>query len=158
VSERTDHVAETTGPAPALLIPSSILEAMRSHCLREAPAEACGILGGAEGPRVASIHPLRNVLASPSAYDADPADILETRRLLRERGHRFLAIYHSHPRWDAIPSRADLERNYYGDLPRIIVSLLADPPDVRAWRLEPDRYDELTWAESPDVVPPGPMR
>jgi proteasome lid subunit RPN8/RPN11 len=150
-------VAET-GQVPSLSIPSSVLEAMRAHCLREAPAEACGILGGAGPPLVASIHPLRNVLASASAYDADPADILDAHRLLRKRGHQFLAIYHSHPKWEAIPSRADLERNYYGDLPRIIVSLLTDPPEVRVWRLEADRFDELAWAESPDVVAPGPLR
>jgi proteasome lid subunit RPN8/RPN11 len=147
-----------TGQVPALLIPSSVLEAMRGHCLREAPNEACGILGGAGPPLVASIHPLRNALASPSAYDADPADILDAHRTLRGRGHQFLAIYHSHPTWKAVPSRADLERNFYGDLPRIIVSLLSDPPEARVWRLEPNRFEELCWAETPDVVPPGPFR
>ena len=60
--------------------------------------------------------------------------------------------------WAAIPSRTDLETNYYGDLPRIIVSLLEEPPDVRAWRLEPNSYAELPWRASPptaDVEPPA---
>ena len=70
-------------------------------------------------------------------------------RFLRERGGEFLAIYHSHPRWAAIPSRTDLATNYYGDLPRIIVSLLAEPPDVRAWRLTPYDYAELPWRTVP---------
>jgi proteasome lid subunit RPN8/RPN11 len=132
-------------------IPAGILAAMVDHCRREAPLECCGILGGIP-PRVDSIHPLRNIEASPSRYNADPADILDALRSLRTRGARFLAIYHSHPAWQAIPSRTDLETNYYGDLPRIIVSLLSDPPEVRSWRLESDSYEELPWR----VVEDGP--
>ncbi len=56
-----------------------------------------------------------------------------------------LAIYHSHPRWEAVPSLTDLRENYYGPMPRIIVSLLNDTPDVRIWRLDPDSYQELSW-------------
>ena len=39
-----------------LEIPAQILEAMVAHCLREAPLECCGILGGVFS-RVSSIHP-----------------------------------------------------------------------------------------------------
>lgn len=145
------------GEIPALLIPENLLAAMVDHCRREAPLECCGILGGAP-PRVSSIHLLRNTDASETRYNADPADILAALRFLRARGEQFLAIYHSHPRWAAIPSRTDLETNYYGDLPRIIVSLLEEPPDVRAWRLEPDSFAELPWRTTPptaDVEPPA---
>ena len=58
---------------------------------------------------------------------------------------KILAIYHSHPRCEAIPSRTDLRENYYGAVPRIIVSLLDETPDVRIWRLDPDSYEELPW-------------
>ena len=37
------------------------------------------------------------------------------------------------------PARPTSSENHYGDVPRIIVSLLGDPPDVRVWRLDPDR-------------------
>jgi proteasome lid subunit RPN8/RPN11 len=56
-----------------------------------------------------------------------------------------LAIYHSHPRWQAVPSQTDLDENHHGPVPRIIVSLLGDSPDIRAWRLEPDSFEELPW-------------
>jgi proteasome lid subunit RPN8/RPN11 len=119
---------------------------MVNHCQAEAPRECCGILGG-DSPRVASIHPLRNQAAHPETrYDADPRDILDAYRTLRQRGHAFLAIYHSHPQWEAVPSQTDLATNYYGDLPRIIVSLLTDPPEVRVWRLDPQSYVELSWS------------
>jgi proteasome lid subunit RPN8/RPN11 len=141
-------------PAPMLFIPRSILAAMIDHCRREAPLECCGILGGV-APRVSSIHRLRNTEASPTRYNADPVDIIEANRSLRAVGGEFLAIYHSHPRWRAVPSRTDLETNYYGDLPRIIVSLLTDPPEVRSWRLETDSFEELSWAVVEDHSPPG---
>jgi hypothetical protein len=64
---------------------------------------------------------------------------------LRQRGAEILAIYHSHPRWRAVPSQTDLRENHYGPVPRIIVSLLDEPPDVRIWRLDPDSYQELPW-------------
>ncbi len=91
-------------------------------------------------------------MASETRYDADPRDIIEAVRWLRSRGGEFLAIYHSHPRWEAIPSETDLRENHYGDLPRIIVSLLEEPPDVRIWRLEPNSYEELSW----NLVPTRP--
>ncbi len=123
---------------------------MVAHCLREAPLECCGILGGVS-PRVSSFHPLRNAAASETRYQADPQDLIEAVVDMRTRGAEILAIYHSHPRWQAIPSRTDLEENYYGPVPRIIVSLLDETPDVRIWRLDPDSYEELPWR----IVEPG---
>ena len=136
----SDHVA----PA-ALEIPRNILDAMTAHCVREAPLECCGILGGIAAPLVTSIYPLRNESQSETRYSADPHDLINTQLELRRRGEDILAIYHSHPRWHAIPSRTDLAENYYGEVPRIIVSLLGDSPDVRVWRLDPDSFLELGW-------------
>ncbi len=123
---------------------------MVAHCRREAPLECCGLLGGV-GPLVSSFHPLRNASASETRYDADPRDLIEAVRSLRGRGAEILAIYHSHPRWAAIPSRTDLAENHYGEVPRIIVSLLGAEPEVRTWRLDPDSFEELPWT----LVRPG---
>jgi proteasome lid subunit RPN8/RPN11 len=127
-----------------LLIPADIHDAMVAHCVRESPLECCGLLGGIAG-RVSSLHPLRNASASETHYDADPQDLIKAVLELRTRGTEMLAIYHSHPRWAAIPSRTDLLENHYGPVPRIIVSLLGPAPDVRVWRLDPDSYLELPW-------------
>jgi [CysO sulfur-carrier protein]-S-L-cysteine hydrolase len=132
------------GSSPPLEIPADILAAMLDHCLAEKPLECCGILGGLP-PRVSSIHPLRNTEASPVRYNADPRDLIDAVVALRARGAEILAIYHSHPHHVAIPSQTDLRENHYGDLPRIIVSLVGAEPDVRVWRLRADSYDELTW-------------
>ena len=136
---------DATNPAgEPLEIPGPILRAMVAHCVRESPIEACGLLGGV-APRVSTLHPLRNAAASETRYDADPADLIVAVRDLRSRGAQILAIYHSHPKWPAIPSGTDLRENYYEDVPRIIVSLRDPEAEVRVWRLEAERFEELPW-------------
>ncbi|MCA1685857.1 MAG: M67 family metallopeptidase, partial [Planctomycetia bacterium] len=93
---------------------------------------------------------LRNSDASETRYNADPRDLIRAVVDLRARGAEILAIYHSHPRWPAIPSRTDLRENHYGHVPRIIVSLLGPEPDVRVWRLDPETYTELPWRLADD--------
>ena len=132
----------------SLTIPIPIRDAMVDHCLRDAPLECCGLLGGV-APLVSSIHPLRNSDASETRYNADPQDLIRAVVDLRSRGAEILAIYHSHPRWPAIPSQTDLRENHYGAVPRIIVSLLGPEPDVRVWRLDPTSYLELPWKMVP---------
>jgi proteasome lid subunit RPN8/RPN11 len=146
---------KSTGVAlsDALQIPEDIYQSMIEHCQRESPLECCGILGGVS-PRVLSIHPLRNGCQSETRYEADPSDVVAAVLALRERNAEILAIYHSHPRWPAVPSRTDLEMNYYGDVPRIIVSLLPPEPSMRVWRLLAESYDELGWQLVPPAVEP----
>jgi proteasome lid subunit RPN8/RPN11 len=134
---------DSSGAQP-LLIPRDIHDAMVAHCVRESPLECCGILGGV-APVVSSFHPLRNAAASENRYDADPRDLIDAVVAVRQRGAEMLAIYHSHPRWEAVPSQTDLRENHYGPLPRIIVSLKSDPPEVRVWQLDPDSFVELAW-------------
>lgn len=144
-------VETPASPAPSALplqIPADLVDAMLAHCRREAPHECCGLLGGVP-PSALSLYPLRNIEASPVRYLADPQELIDAVVALRNRGHEIVAIYHSHPHHAAIPSRTDLAENHYGDVPRIIVSLLDDPPDVRIWQLEPDRYQELPWRRVP---------
>jgi [CysO sulfur-carrier protein]-S-L-cysteine hydrolase len=127
-----------------LTIPADIHDAMLAHCLMDAPLECCGILGGVS-PFVELFYPLANADASETRYNADPRDIIRVMQDLRAREAEILAIYHSHPQWPAVPSKADLALNYYEETPRIIVSLLTTPPVVRVWRLLPDSFTELPW-------------
>ena len=138
----------TSGPT-TLLIPSDIHAGMVAHCLRDAPLEACGLLIGRPGEPVSTLYPLPNASRSEVRYDADPHDLVRAYRYLRTRRLDIVAIYHSHPKWQAVPSRTDLAENHYGDVPRIIVSLLTSPPDVRAWHLEPTTYTELPYRITP---------
>ena len=58
-----------------LEIPAEIHDAMVAHCVREAPLECCGLLGGVS-PVVSSIHPLRNTEASETRYNGDRNDLI----------------------------------------------------------------------------------
>lgn len=127
-----------------LRIPRPLFDAMVEHCRKESPLEACGILGG-QGSEVRSIYPLRNKLASEKRFSADPRDLIEADRALRASKQVIVAIFHSHPKWDPIPSKTDLELNFHGETPQIIISFQRDEPEVRAWRLHSDSYDELPW-------------
>ncbi len=139
--------------AQPLLIPSAVHVAMVAHCLRESPLECCGVLGGL-GRIVDSFYPFRNAKQSETRYEADPSDVIRAVVELRKRGAEFVAIYHSHPKWQAVPSRTDLAENHYGDLPRIIVSLLDETPVVRAWKLCSDSYEEIPVTVLPTQVEP----
>ena len=110
---------------------------------------------GGRGPAVSSFHPLRNADASETRYNADPRDLIAGRRrapLARGRDPGDLPLASAlggHPE----PDRP--RENYYGDVPRIIVSLLDETPEVRVWRLDPDSYEELAWERTTeDDAPP----
>lgn len=146
---------EPGAATPPLTIPAAVLDAMVAHCVREAPLECCGILGGV-APLVSSIHPLRNTEASETRYNADPGELVKAVVWLREGGAEMLAIYHSHPRSPAVPSKTDLRENHYGEVPRIIVSLLGPEPVVRVWRLDAESFEELPWrVDDAEPVEPG---
>ena len=142
-------------PSP-LRIPSALHRRMVEHCRSEAPLEACGLLIG-RPHEIRTIEPLRNQLASATRYQADASDLIAAIRRMRNCGDAIVAIYHSHPSSPAVPSRTDLLENHYGDVPRIIVSLLAEPPAVLAWTLTADSYREVPIEVGPDVES-GPGR
>ena len=102
---------------------------------------------GGVAPRVSSFHPLRNVAASETRYNADPKELVEAwRSAPRAEVAQILAIYHSHPRWEAVPSTTDLKQNLLGrDAPDHRLLARRSLPDVRVWRLDPDSFQELPW-------------
>ena len=65
---------------------------------------------------------------------------------MRSRGEEVLAVYHSHPASDPIPSRRDVEENTYGEtVVHLIVGLAGEEPDVRAWWLTEGGFREAEW-------------
>src|SRR5262245_30819973 len=96
---------------------------MLAQALSESPNECCGLLAGREGG-VTHRYPLRNALASPVRYESDPRDLLAADKDMRQQGTELLAIYHSHPTSEPVPSRTDLERNFYGsEVVHLIISI-----------------------------------
>jgi proteasome lid subunit RPN8/RPN11 len=130
-----------------LQIPGEIYSAMTQHALKELPNECCGMLAGiiAEDGigRVSRRFPLSNDLASPVAYQSYP---FAAHKAMRAEHIELLAIYHSHPTSAPTPSRTDCAQNHYGpDIIHLIISLSADRPDTRAWRLLESGFEEVEW-------------
>ena len=133
---------------------------MLAQAVAELPNECCGMLAGrivpAEGDatavpvgQVEEVYPLVNEAASPVEYLSEPRSMFAAVRDMTRRGLDILAVYHSHPTSDPMPSRKDLERNYSPDVVNLIVSLQTEEPVVRGWWLEAESYREASW----EVVP-----
>ncbi len=106
-----------------IIVPAIFVTEITSHALSEAPNECCGMLGGKDA-QAASRYPLRNLSPAPELrYFAAPEDIFLAMRQMRDAGEELIAIYHSHPRGFAYPSRTDIELAYYPEIAYLIVSL-----------------------------------
>jgi proteasome lid subunit RPN8/RPN11 len=131
---------------------------MMSQAQREVPHECCGMLGGkieevelAPGERrriglVHKLYPLVNEAASPVAYRvAEHPSLFAAMRDMRQHELEVLAVYHSHPTTEPLPSKTDREQWHYEGSVCLIIAPESAEPQVRAWWLESDRIAEAEW-------------
>lgn len=138
-------------PFTRLCIPQPMLADMLRQAWAERPLECCGLLAGRiEGERgqVVRRYPLVNALHSPVAFESEPRSLFTAHRAMRRLGLDVLAIYHSHPTSEPVPSRTDLARNYSPEVVNLILSLASPLPLVRAWWLTDQDYREAEWEVS----------
>ena len=132
-----------------LLLPRPIFEEMVAQAQAERPNECCGLLAGrihADGTaRVQRRYPLINAAQSPIEFLSDPQSMFDAERDRRARGIDFLAVYHSHPTSEPIPSRKDREQSYSLEVMNLIISLKEPGPTVRAWWLDAETQREAEW-------------
>jgi [CysO sulfur-carrier protein]-S-L-cysteine hydrolase len=137
-------------PFKRLELPVLLLEEVIEQARGELPNECCGLLAGSimDGVWLASARfPIGNDESSPRQYLSNPGDMLLAFRTIRERGLELLAIYHSHPRSEPVPSQRDIERNTYGEsVVHLIVGLGGPQPVVRAWWLGERDSREAEWS------------
>jgi proteasome lid subunit RPN8/RPN11 len=95
--------------------------------------------------RVLQRYALVNNAASPKEYLANDRTLFNAYRDMREQGLDLLAVYHSHPVTDPVPSKTDLERNYFEDVMHLIISLKTDELVMRGWWLGERDYNEAEW-------------
>jgi [CysO sulfur-carrier protein]-S-L-cysteine hydrolase len=120
---------------------------MLQHAQSELPNECCGILAGVpdgDALRVIAWYPLVNEAASPVEYRSDARSMFEATKQMRHHGQEIVAVYHSHPTSEPIPSRTDLERRYSDDVIHLIMGLAGPQPVLRGWWLTATDYDEAT--------------
>jgi proteasome lid subunit RPN8/RPN11 len=115
-----------------------------AHARDAAPAECCGLLVGAGNTIVEAVR-ARNLATGPSRFLIAPEDHINARREARHRGLEVLGFYHSHPRSAATPSPTDLaEASYPGHL-YLIVSVQAEPADVRLYQFAGGAFRDVVW-------------
>jgi proteasome lid subunit RPN8/RPN11 len=136
-------------PFTRLAIPATILDEVIAHAREALPNECCGLLAGCveDGVGVVTARfAVGNDLASPTAYYTNARDLFAAFRAMREGKLELLAVYHSHPSSDPIPSDRDVAENTYGEsVVHLIVSLAHTTPDVRAWWITEQGYREVDW-------------
>jgi proteasome lid subunit RPN8/RPN11 len=125
-----------------LVLPPPVLAELVERCRAELPLEACGFLAGRDGV-VTQVLPVANELASPTAFRTEPRSTLAAFRAMRAACTDLLAVYHSHPTSEPVPSRRDLAENTYGETLWVIVGFADGEPAVRAWRLGASGAEEL---------------
>jgi proteasome lid subunit RPN8/RPN11 len=145
-----------------LLLSRDLYLALITQARAELPNECCGLLAGrileadADGPRRALAvgrFPLVNAAASPVEFLSDARSMLDAVRAIDRHGLDILAVYHSHPSSDPVPSRKDREQNYSPDVMNLILSLKAAEPLLRGWWLAGEEFLEAEW-ELVEVIAP----
>lgn len=110
------------------------LDEIINHSLKEAPAEACGLLAG-EDNKVTRVFPMTNEEHSSTRYLVNPKEQFAVFKELREENLDLLGIYHSHLGSEPYPSKTDCELAVY-DVAYFIISLQNKEPAVKAFRIK----------------------
>jgi proteasome lid subunit RPN8/RPN11 len=115
-----------------------------AHARETTPAECCGLLIGV-GDSITETARTENLASDPNRFEMDPGDHIRARREARARGLDVLGFYHSHPRSPATPSASDRAEAWYPEHLYLIVSLRAEPAEVRLYRMHADDFVEVPW-------------
>jgi proteasome lid subunit RPN8/RPN11 len=133
-------------------IPAALLEELIAHAVAEFPLECCGLLAGNICDGIANVttrFAIANELRSETAYRTEPRGMLAAFRAMRESGTELLAIYHSHPTTEPVPSARDLADNTYGEsVIHVIVGRVTAEPVVRMWWLSEREFREVAFQTS----------
>jgi len=138
--DRPAERAPPTGSARSVEFDRAAFDAVVAACASDSDPERCGGLVGRLDPvRIERACPVENSAASPDRAWAIPADrVRMLDRAAADLGLHVVGFYHSHPNGPATPSAADLAGAWPGYV-YVIVAHGGAGPEVRAWRLAPDR-------------------
>ena len=133
----------------------SVLSALVEHAHEALPDECCGLLVGTQ-TRIERSERARNLRASPTRYQIDPADHFRTIRSARAEGLLVMGAYHSHPHAAPEPSPTDLAETSDPTLLYVVVSpggREALVEQVGAFRLVGDRFERVVLAVGDSRLP-----
>jgi proteasome lid subunit RPN8/RPN11 len=118
-------------------VPDSVRAELHAHAAEEAPNECCGLIVFRNGVAERYVRGV-NKLASPYRYELEIDPALW---FLEDEGFE-LAVFHSHPETEPIPSRTDRElAGLWSGRPFLIYGLKLT--ELRAWRIARDDVEEI---------------
>jgi proteasome lid subunit RPN8/RPN11 len=116
---------------------------MLGHAYDGLPDEACGLFAGPPGTDKCTVfYPCRNTAASSKVYTIDPKDHLRADRDAEGRGLEIIGVMHSHTHTEAYPSPTDVAQAPDPGWHYVIVSLRADAPTLRSYRIVDESIGE----------------
>jgi proteasome lid subunit RPN8/RPN11 len=126
-----------------------LAQAIVDHAIADLPNECCGMIAGV-GDDATRVLQASNSEGSPFMYVMDPREQLRIMDDIEDAGEDLLAIYHSHTRSAAYPSRTDVELAFFPDTLYLIVSIAdREAPEIRAFRISRGAPDGEQIAEEP---------
>jgi len=128
-------VGEADRAAYIFNLTDAALQEMISHCKKELPFEACGLLSGRKGISC-TVWKMKNAERSPNSFSMNLNEIQQVFTQLEKMQQEFTGIYHSHPTDIAYPSPEDVLYNNYPDVVHIIISLASKKPIVKAFYIK----------------------
>lgn len=136
----------------ALLVHTTVADAIRRHGSETYPNECCGAMIGRDGV-VSGAYALPNTTdeGPRRRFRVRPEDYREAERQASQARGELLGFYHSHPDHPARPSQYDLD-HAWPFFSYVIVSIRGgEPQEMTSWRLRDDRsafdQEDLTYAE-----------
>jgi proteasome lid subunit RPN8/RPN11 len=130
-------------------LPRGLAAELVEHARADLPNECCGMIAG-RGDTATRVHRATNTEASPFMYVMDPREQLRIMDEIDEAGDELLAVYHSHTRSAAYPSRTDVELAFFPQTSYLIVSLARrEDPEIRSFRIARDAPEGEAIREEP---------
>ncbi len=129
-----------------LLLLTSSYNTLIIEAIEKYPAECCGFLLGKESDNeqrvISHVITCKNESGTNKEYKISPKEYKKAEKEAGRKKLSLLGIYHSHPDWDAVPSKTDLE-NALPDLSYVIISVYKHKvSSSRSWRLNDNRFFE----------------
>ena len=118
-----------------LLLPRKLANQILAHAQQNPETEICGLISSLN-QHAHCYYPVPNTASdSASRFQMDEHAQIAAMRQIREHNEELLAIVHSHPHSDAIPSALDEQEHQYPDAYYLIVSLnTTGVLDLRAFK------------------------
>lgn len=134
------------------------VDAIVAHALAESPHEACGLIAG-KGEKASRLIPIKNTAAHPqSHYQMDAGELLRAYKNIESEGLDCIAVYHSHPKSEPLPSQEDIREAELNtpNMTHLILSLKPPKARLQAWRIQlgqVDKVELLIGREASENVP-----